>query len=107
MATGKGRIGVPELLVGVPFPSLALEIVRFALPASVIGEVIYRGKSYTAEDARNRGFVDEICEANDLLERAEVRARALAALPQEVVWNHEGSTPTSSSGVCRKTRIGD
>ena len=31
MADGRGRVGVPELLVGVPFPALALEIVRFAL----------------------------------------------------------------------------
>jgi hypothetical protein len=31
MARGGGRIGVPELLVGVPFPAIALEILRFAL----------------------------------------------------------------------------
>ena len=32
MARESGRIGVTELLVGVPFPALAFEIVRFAVP---------------------------------------------------------------------------
>ena len=32
MAQGLGRIGVTEILVGVPFPALAFEIVRFAAP---------------------------------------------------------------------------
>ena len=35
MADGTGRIGVPELMVGVPFPSLPLEIVGSRVPASV------------------------------------------------------------------------
>ena len=34
MARGSGRIGVTELLVGLPFPAIALEIMRFtAVPA--------------------------------------------------------------------------
>jgi enoyl-CoA hydratase/carnithine racemase len=33
MARGVGRIGVTELLVGVPFPALAFEILRAAVPA--------------------------------------------------------------------------
>ncbi len=35
MARGNGRIGVTELLVGVPFPALAFEIVRFAVPPAL------------------------------------------------------------------------
>ena len=34
MAEGKGRIGTPELSVGVPFPSMALEILRLVVPAA-------------------------------------------------------------------------
>ena len=33
MADGKGRIGVPELRVGVPFPAVAIEILRLAAAA--------------------------------------------------------------------------
>ena len=33
MARGQGRIGVTELLVGLPFPSMAFEVVRATVPA--------------------------------------------------------------------------
>src|SRR4029077_11419335 len=40
MARGGGRIGVTELLVGVPFPALAFEIMRFATPPYFFSEGI-------------------------------------------------------------------
>ena len=41
MARGAGRIGVTELLVGVPFPALAFEAVRFAVPARYLAEFMF------------------------------------------------------------------
>ncbi len=38
-----GRIGIPELLVGVPFPVVPLEIMRFATHASQLQSLAYRG----------------------------------------------------------------
>jgi enoyl-CoA hydratase len=46
MARGGGRIGVTELLVGVPFPALAFEIVRFAVPRRHLPEFTYGGATY-------------------------------------------------------------
>src|SRR4029077_2587957 len=43
MARESGRIGVPELLVGVPFPVVPIEIVRFATPPQHVQALIYRG----------------------------------------------------------------
>ena len=43
MAREPGRIGIPELLVGVPFPVVPLEIVRFATPPQHLQALIYRG----------------------------------------------------------------
>src|SRR6266478_4907129 len=40
-----GRIGVPEALVGVPFPPLALEIVRFAVPRQHLQPMLYLAKT--------------------------------------------------------------
>ena len=34
MAAGDGRIGLPELKVGVPFPAVALDIVRAVVPSA-------------------------------------------------------------------------
>jgi enoyl-CoA hydratase len=44
MAERAGKIGVPELLVGVPFPAAALEVVRFAVPRDKLQSLIYSGE---------------------------------------------------------------
>ncbi len=67
-ARGPGRIGVPELLVGVPFPPLPLEIVRDAVPAARFAEVIYGGATYGPDEARELGLVGEVVEPDQLLE---------------------------------------
>ena len=36
-------MGITELLVGVPFPALAFEIVRFAVPGRYLPEFTYAG----------------------------------------------------------------
>jgi enoyl-CoA hydratase len=79
MAAGDGRIGVPELLVGVPFPALALEIVRFATPG--VEEMVYTGKTVLPEEALAKGIVHEIVDPGALLDRALTVARQLAAIP--------------------------
>jgi enoyl-CoA hydratase len=81
MARGRGRIGVTEHQVGVPFPWLALEIVRQALPPHHAQEAILFGDSYLPETALARGFVDELVDDGDLLPRAEAMALRLAAIP--------------------------
>jgi enoyl-CoA hydratase len=70
MARGGGRIGVTELLVGVPFPALAFEIVRFAVPRRHLPEFTYGGATYDNDAALARGWVDEAVETNALLPRA-------------------------------------
>jgi enoyl-CoA hydratase len=80
MSRGPGRIGVPELRVGVPFPLVPLEIVRFAVP-HVASELALRGRNYAAGEALERGLVDELVEPARLLERALEMANDLASIP--------------------------
>jgi enoyl-CoA hydratase len=80
MARAGGRIGVTELLVGVPFPVLAFEIVRLAVPPRYLAEVTYSGATYEADAALERGFIDEIAEPAELLEDAYAIAQELAEL---------------------------
>jgi enoyl-CoA hydratase len=80
MASGVGRIGITELLVGVPFPLLAFEIVRAAVPPRFLTEVTYSGATYEADAALERGFIDEIAEPGEVLEDAYAIARELAEL---------------------------
>jgi enoyl-CoA hydratase len=81
MARDGGRIGIPELLVGVPFPVVPLEIMRFAAPSQYIQSLAYRGLTLTAEDALHHGLVDTATEPDRLLDEAVAVAESLAALP--------------------------
>jgi enoyl-CoA hydratase len=81
MAEGKGRIGVPELLVGVPFPALALELVRFAI-GSRAQSLALSGRTLLPEEALAIGFVDDVVVPDLLVGKALDAARQLAAIPR-------------------------
>lgn len=81
MAAGNGRIGMPELLVGVPFPPSVLEAVRFAVPPQHLQMLLYSGRTLTSDDALRFGIVDEVVDATTLTTRAEEMARHFASLP--------------------------
>jgi enoyl-CoA hydratase len=83
MAEGAGRIGVPELLVGVPFPAAALEVVRFAVPREKVQSLIYTGRTLPPSEALTTGLVDEVVAPDDLLTRARQIAGQLAQIPPQ------------------------
>lgn len=80
MSRGKGRIGAPELLVSVPFPIAPLELLRYAIPPQHLHSLIYGGSTLLADDAADKGVIDEACDADQLMERAMAVATRLGAL---------------------------
>jgi enoyl-CoA hydratase len=80
MAREGGRIGVTEMLVGVPFPALAFEIVRFAVPPRYLSEFTLSGATYETDTALQRGWIDEVAEPGELIEDAIAVAQELALL---------------------------
>lgn len=82
LAQGNGRMGIPELLVGVPFPAIALEVMRFAVAPQRFQEIVYTGGTFAADDALARGFVDEIVPADAVMSRATDFAKRLADIPR-------------------------
>ena len=80
MARSGGRIGVTELLVGVPFPALAFEAVRLAVPSRYLPESLFSGATYEADIALQRGWVEEVVTADALMPRAIAAAQSLAQL---------------------------
>jgi enoyl-CoA hydratase len=83
MAQGTGRIGITELLVGVPFPVIALEIMRFAAASDRFESMVMSGATFAPEAAVGLGLVDEIVAADALIDRAVAAAESLAALGAE------------------------
>jgi enoyl-CoA hydratase len=74
-------MGVPELRVGVPFPSIALEVFRYGCAARHVRSLAYGGATWDADESLARGMVDEVVSPDALLERAMEHARDLATLP--------------------------
>src|SRR2546428_5626452 len=75
-----GRIGVPEALVGVPFPPLALEVVRFAVPRQHLQPMLYLARTVEVAEAKGVGIIDEVLPPESLMNRAMDMARQLAEI---------------------------
>ena len=82
MAEQSGRIGIPELMVGVPFPSLALETMRLALPAPVLNDLLFTGRLLDPNEAKACGLITGVVPADNLRSTCLQRAKALASLPE-------------------------
>jgi enoyl-CoA hydratase len=81
MARGRWRIGVNELIVGVPFPLAVVEIMRAAMAANHARTAVLTGRTYGPDEALACGLVDELSDEPSLLERATTVAAGLAAIP--------------------------
>lgn len=89
MNAGHGRIGLPELAVGVPFMVGAVEILRCAYGTPRASELVLRGETHAAAEALARGLVDEAAEADAVLPRA-VEVAALGDVPPEALAHTKG-----------------
>jgi enoyl-CoA hydratase len=81
VAEGEGRMGLTEILLGVPFPASVLEIVRYSCGGPAFAELLYHGRTYTAHDACTRRLADEVAGADALAARARALAEELADRP--------------------------
>ena len=67
--------------MGVPFPLVAIEILRFATSTAHLQELVYGGKTYAAAEAYGRGLVDEVVPSGELLDQACETAARLSSDP--------------------------
>lgn len=81
LARGGARMGVTELAVGVPFPSLPLAMMAARVSPPALRGLVYGAATYPVDDALRLGLVDELCDADALMPRAIEVAKARAAIP--------------------------
>lgn len=84
MTRGTARIGMPEVLVGVPFPTVPLEIARYAIASPHLAALVYSGETLLPDAALERGVVDAVVGGDALLDQALAAASKLAALSPAV-----------------------
>ena len=83
-ARGSGRIGVPELRVGVPFPAAALEVVRFTVGDQRLSQLVFGGATYLADEAQALGLLDHVVDPENLLDTAISEAQRLSQIEARV-----------------------
>ena len=98
MRDNSGRIGVPELRVGVPFPVIAFEIIRFFVARQYFQSLVTGGATFESNAAVARGFVEESAGESDFMDRAKAVAAQYAAFPEDVFsltkWQTRGPVRT-------------
>lgn len=75
------KLGVTELMVGVPFPSAPLEVLRHHLSPHVVQDLVLTARLVDPDEALRLGLVDELCPADELLERSVKTAAKLGRIP--------------------------
>ena len=60
MAEGPGRIGTPELLVGVPFPRVALDVLAHTVGPRVAHRLVFGADTVEPAQALALGLADEV-----------------------------------------------
>lgn len=81
MSEGAGRIGIPELVVGVPFPALPLQIVAGRVADAAFRDLVLTGRTVQVDEAIALGLIDDKSPADALLDRAIAEANRLASIP--------------------------
>jgi enoyl-CoA hydratase len=77
----RGRFGLTELRVGIPYPAAAMAIVRAELTPAAARQLTLRANLLEPAEAHGLGLFDEVAEAERVVERALEVADELAALP--------------------------
>src|SRR5581483_9769067 len=84
MAAGKGRIGVPEIKVGVAFPRVALDVMVYALGEQTAALLVRGAENHPPERALELGIVDGVVEPDHLVRRAvELAAEMADSIPAD------------------------
>jgi len=81
-ASGRVLIGVPEILLGVPNPYFADQLLRFVAGDKLASDLIYTGRLIPAEEAGQSGLIHHTSEKATIEDEAWKRTISLAALPQ-------------------------
>ncbi len=105
MTRDAGRIGIPELLVGVPFPVVPLEIMRFATHAWQLQSLAYRGLTLAAARPCSTASLTASPMGDRLLDEAMAIAESVAALPVRGLCADEGAAARAGAAAHESWRV--
>ncbi len=104
---GPFRIGLNEVALGLPVPTLAMELARDRLsPAHLTAATLFADVA-DPERALPAGWVDELADEGALLDAALAAARRLAALPADAYAKTKASLRRRTVSYVRETLAED
>lgn len=77
---GEFRIGLNEVAIGMTLPWFAIELARHRLTRRYFDLCTVTGTMLGPDDAREAGFLDQLCGTGDLLGEANAKADELAGI---------------------------
>jgi enoyl-CoA hydratase len=83
IGTTEGKLGLTELRAGVPYPAVAMAVVRAELSKAAARRLVLGSELIGMEEALELQLLDELAPADEIVERAVARARQMAAAPPE------------------------
>lgn len=104
LASGTGRMGVTELLVGLPFPPFAFEVLRATTSPAHFPKFTVSGETFDTTGALGCGFADEAVSADRLMPRALEKARQYAAIRAEAFATNKLHTRVTARQILKSDR---
>lgn len=100
--TRVGRLGLTELKAGIPYPAVAMAVVRAELTPPVARDLVLRARLVDSAEAQALGVLDELVDGDPLPRALEVAAE-LAALPPaayaQIKYQLRGDTIAAARAV--------
>ena len=81
MASGRPRLGLAELNLGVPVPAPSLIMLRSRIGAGALDETVFAGDGWSAERARDLGMVHRVFSTEKVVIAADRELRKLGSKP--------------------------
>jgi enoyl-CoA hydratase len=82
--TAECKLGLTEVVAGVPFPAAPLAVCRYRLSPPVYNDLCLTGRTFGPAEALALGVVDEVADPGALVGRAAALAAQLAGYPAYV-----------------------
>jgi enoyl-CoA hydratase len=79
MASGRPRLGLAELNLGVPVPTGSLRMLRARVGPAVVEDLVLRGEGYDARRARELSLVQRVVSQHEVIGTAERELAKLAS----------------------------
>lgn len=78
---GDFKIGLNETQIGMVMPHFGQTLPKARLHPNYLGRAVINGELFDPQTAVSAGFLDEVADADRLMERARAQAATLGALP--------------------------